>query len=220
MKQNLINYELICFILPFGLASKVLKEAKKNNILGGTVFLGRGTYHSKSWIAKLELGESRREILLMIAPNHVAKNALIKLNKKFKLEKPNHGIAFTTLISSFLGNKDYDFKENQSNGDEKMSVYQAIYTIVDKGKGEAVVEAATTVGSKGATIINARGSGIHETSKIFNMDIEPEKEIVLMIAKHAIVKDIVETICEILEIQKPGNGIIFVQDVKDTFGIL
>ena len=219
MKKQHINFQLICFILPFGLASKVLKEAKTLGILGGTVCLGMGTYQG-SWLSRFHLGESRREILLMIAPHFIVKQAMEKLSKKFKLDKPNHGIAFITNITTFLGNKDYDFKETISNGDDHMSTYQAIFSIVDKGKGESVVEAATTAGSKGATIINARGSGIHETSKIFNMEIEPEKEIVLMIAKHEIVKDIVETICETLDIQKPGNGIIFVQDVKDTYGIL
>jgi nitrogen regulatory protein PII len=72
---------------------------------------------------------------------------------------------------------------------------------------------------KGATIINGRGSGIHETAKLFNMEIEPEKEIVLILAKEDIVKGIVEQISLDLEIEKPGNGIIFIQEVHQTYGI-
>jgi nitrogen regulatory protein PII len=219
MQNTPFSLELICIIVPFGLGSKVLKEAKAQGITGGTVIIGKGTYH-KSWLHLLELGESRKEILLMIAPSSVSTKAMIAINEKFKLTKPNHGIAFTTHLQTFLGSGQYDYHEKEKIGEEFMDKYLAIFTIVDKGKGEAVVEAATEVGSKGATIINARGSGIHETSKIFSMEIEPEKEIVLMIAKHEIVKDIVETICDTLEISKPGNGIIFVQDVKETYGIL
>lgn len=219
MRENTLSFELICFIVSFGIGSKVLKEAKKEGITGGTMLIGKGTYH-KSWLHLLELGESRREVLLMIAPTHIVGPAMKELSDKFKLHKPHHGIAFTTHITTFLGSGDYDYQEKEHIGENHMSRYLAIFTIVDKGRGEAVVEAATEVGSKGATIINARGSGIHETSKLFSIEIEPEKEIVLMIAKHEIVKDIVETICETLEINKPGNGIIFVQDVKDTYGIL
>jgi nitrogen regulatory protein PII len=219
MQANQLSFELICIIVPFGIGSKVLKEAKLQGISGGTVILGKGTYH-KSWLHLLELGESRKEILLMIAPSSITPKAMQAISEKFKLEKANHGIAFTTHIQTFLGSGQYDYHEKEKIGEHYMNKYLAIFTIVDKGKGEQVVEAATEVGSKGATIINARGSGIHETSKLFNMEIEPEKEIVLMIAKHEIVKDIVETICETLEISKPGNGIIFVQDVKDTYGIL
>ena len=217
--EHQLSFSLICVIVPFGLGSKVLKEAKKTGVSGGTVVIGRGTYH-KSWLNFFELGDSKREVLLMIAPSKMVKHTMEKIGHHFKLKKANHGIAFTTHITSFLGLSHYDYYEEHEIGDKNMHTYSAIFTIVDKGKGEAVVEAATEVGSKGATIINARGSGIHETSKLFSMEIEPEKEIVLMIAKHEIVKDIVETICETLEIDKPGNGIIFVQDVKDTYGIL
>jgi nitrogen regulatory protein PII len=219
MGNHLISFDLICFIVPFGLGSKVLKEAKKHGVSGGTVVIGRGTYH-RSWLHLFELGESRREVLLMITPSLIVKETMEALNEKYKLHKPNHGIAFTTRITSFLGSGNYDFHEINQIGDNNMSKFLAIFTIVDKGRGESVVDAATTVGAKGATIINARGSGIHETSKIFNMEIEPEKEIVLMIARHEIVKDIIETICDFLEISIPGNGIIFTQDVKDTYGIL
>ncbi len=218
MPNSSLSFDLICFIVPFGLGSKVLKEAKKHGISGGTVLLGKGTYQ-KSWLQLLELGESRREILLMIAPSLIVDHAMFALDEKFKLHKPNHGIAFTTRITSFLGSGSYDYYENHQIGENHMDGYLAIFTIVDKGRGESVVEAASTAGSRGATIINARGSGIHETTKLFNMEIEPEKEIVLMVAKHEHVKDITEAICNILEISKPGNGIIFTQDVKDTYGI-
>jgi nitrogen regulatory protein PII len=104
-------------------------------------------------------------------------------------------------------------------GGQNMTTYKAIFIIVDKGKGESVVDVATDAGAKGATIINARGSGIHETSKLFNMDIEPEKEIVLILSKDEVVQPIVENLCQTLNIDEPGNGIIFVQEVHQTYGI-
>ena len=98
--------------------------------------------------------------------------------------------------------------------------YQAITVIVDKGKAEEVVDAAAKAGSKGATIINARGSGIHETSRLFAMDIEPEKEIVLILSQNEKVEDIVESIRQEMQIDVPGNGIIYVQPVNRTYGLV
>ena len=98
-------------------------------------------------------------------------------------------------------------------------MYQSIMIIVDKGKAEDVVEVAAKAGSKGATIINGRGSGIHETSRVFAMDIEPEKEIVLIISKTSDAKDIVQCIKEDFDIDKPGNGVIFIQDVSEAYGL-
>ena len=98
-------------------------------------------------------------------------------------------------------------------------MYNVITIIVNKGKGEDVIEAAVKAGSLGGTIINGRGSGIHETSKLFNMEIEPEKENVIIISRQEKTDAIVESIKEHVEIEKPGNGIIFVQEVSSVYGL-
>lgn len=103
-------------------------------------------------------------------------------------------------------------------GDGKI-MYQNIMAVVDKGKAEDVIESAQKAGSKGGTILNARGSGVHETSKLFSMDIEPEKEIVMILSDENYTEAIVTKIREDLKIDEPGNGIIFVQDVNQTYGI-
>jgi nitrogen regulatory protein PII len=118
-----------------------------------------------------------------------------------------------------MGMGKYDRTYKPHEGGVNMTEYQAIFTVVDKGRGQDAVDAATSAGAKGATIINARGSGIHETSKLFNMEVEPEKEMVLILAKHEIVQDVIQAISQQLELDKPGNGILFVQEVHQTYGI-
>ena len=98
-------------------------------------------------------------------------------------------------------------------------MYQLITIIGDKGVAEDVVEIASKAGSTGGTIINGRGLGVHETSQWFSMNIEPEKEIVLIISKTNLVENIVNTISKELKIDEPGNGIIFTQDIDRTFGL-
>ena len=98
-------------------------------------------------------------------------------------------------------------------------MYQVITIIVDKGKAEDVIEAAISAGSKGGTIINGRGSGIHETSKLFSMDVEPEKEIVIILSEVDMTESITSVIREKLNIDEPGKGIIYIQGVNKTYGI-
>lgn len=98
-------------------------------------------------------------------------------------------------------------------------MYQMITTIVDKGRAEDVIDAATKAGSKGGTILEGRGSGIHETSRLFAMDIEPEKEIVLILSEEAVTDAIVSSIRTQLNIDDPGKGIIYVQTVGQVYGI-
>jgi nitrogen regulatory protein PII len=212
------TYERIFVIVNYGLGSKAMRIAKRCGVMGGTIFFGKGTVNSRI-LEFLALSDVRKEIVLMICSSDIAEKALNELNKEFKFEKPNHGIAFTTSISKIIGTR--NCKSSQSNEERGAdnTMYHAITVIVDNGKAEDVIDAATLAGSKGGTIINGRGSGIHETSKLFSMDIEPEKEIVLILSEKEKTWDIVESIREKLEIDTPGNGIIFVQDVNKTYGI-
>lgn len=212
------EFQLICAIVNNGTGSKVLHIARHNGISGGTVFLGKGTV-SNHLLEALALSDTRKEIVLMAADKELVYNVLEKLNKELKFYKPNHGIGFSIPVNTVIGSSSCSCSDIKKAGGVENKMYQAIYTIVDKGKGETVVEAATKAGSRGATIINARGSGIHETTKLFAMEIEPEKEIVLIISEVSKTEKIVNTIREDLQIDRPGNGIIFVQDVDLAYGL-
>lgn len=210
--------KLMIVLVNHGLGSKILKLAKENGVTGGTVIYGRGTYN-KPILEFLELTDVRKELVWFIMPHNLIPKIMKVLNDRFKFERPNHGILFVMPIASFFGHGNYEYTKLEESGGTNMSVYNAIMTIVDKGTGEEVVSAANDAGAKGATIINARGSGIHDTAKIFNMEVETEKEIILILAKQEIVKDIVNKIKEKVNLEEPGKGIIFVQEVHQTLGI-
>lgn len=213
------EFELICVIVRFRLGSDIIKFAKQHGITGGTVFFGKGTIKN-AFLEFLDLAETRKEIVLMAAETTTAHTVLEEINNKFKLSKPNHGIAFSTSILDILGtNKGCLCKGDQGNGDVANLMYNVIMAVVDKGKAEDVIEAATKAGSKGGTIINARGSGIHETSKVFSMEIEPEKEVVLIISESHLTEAIASSINYHLKMDEPGNGIVFIQDVNKAYGL-
>ncbi len=214
---KLKEVELICVIINCGKGSKIIRFAKEKGILGGTIIIGRGTVRN-SLLKFLDLNEIRREIVLMLAEKDVADAALEALNKKINFNKPHNGIAFTTSVTGILGRKTLQGEIDKERGVEN-PMHKLIITIVDKGNAEMVVEAATKAGSKGGTIINARGSGIHETCKVFGIEVEPEKELVLILAEKDLTQAIVLSIKEELNIDEPGNGIIFTQDVNKAYGL-
>ncbi|MCR3954790.1 MAG: P-II family nitrogen regulator [Gudongella sp.] len=208
---------LITVIVNYGMASKIMKHAKKQGVSGGTVLLGTGTIKNQL-LEFLGINEARKEIVLMASDSNTSRATLEELDRRFNFRKPNHGIAFSTSISGIFGTKAMKCNDNVERG-EKVADYNLVISIVDKGKGEMVVDAANKAGSRGATIINGRGSGIHETSKVFGMEIEPEKEIVLIISKGDLTDGIVSSISTDMKIDEPGNGIIFVQDIDSTYGL-
>lgn len=213
-----VALDMIYVVVHSGLGSKILKAAKQNGIQGGTILLGRGTIKNKL-LEFLDLTDERKEILIMLTEQTKVNHILEILNKEFHFEKPHHGIAFSIPIHNLIGSHSY--KENnmpKSKGVES-AMYQAIYTIVDKGKAETVVEAATAAGARGGTIMNGRGSGIHETNLLFSMQVEPEKEIVLILSEEKSTDAIVNSIRNSLHIDEPGNGIIYIQNVNQTIGL-
>ncbi len=211
------EFELIYVIVNFGLGSKVIKIAREKGVSGGTVFLGKGTVKNPI-LEFLDLCDVRKEIVLMVSEKKIAHMALEALYRELKLKKPDRGIAFTTSVLSFSG-ANYEYNEQKGNRGVENIMYNAIFVVVDRGKGDAVMEIATKSGARGGTIINARGSGIHETQTLFAMKIEPEKEIVLLIAKSDTTELIVSYIRDGLKIDEPGMGIIFVQNVNKVYGL-
>lgn len=213
------EFELICVVVNHGLGSKIIKAARQQGVPGATVCLGKGTVKRSRILELLELTDVRKEIVFMVSDRETAYRALEELDREFQFEKPNHGIAFTTSVKRFIRSGSHGYDEvTESRGADK-TMHSVIFVVVDRGKGEEVIDAATAAGSKGGTIIHGRGSGIHEASMVFAMPIEPEKEIVMILSENELVDRIVTSIREHLKIDEPGNGIIFVQDVNKTYGL-
>lgn len=217
-QSKMVNLQLMCIIINAGMGSKVMKTAKKHGVSGGTVLVGEGTIKN-NLLEKLAINNMKKEVILMGSSKEMTTRVLKILNERFKFTKPNHGIAFATSINQVFGARSLKNEQIIENGGATNNMYHAITVIVEKGNAEDVIDAATEAGSKGGTIINARGSGIHETSKVFSMEIEPEKEIVLILSESNTTDAITSSIQKELDIEEPGKGIIFVQDINDTYGI-
>lgn len=216
--ENMGGFELICLIVDQGRGSFALQTAKQSGLSGGTVMLGKGTIKNRV-LEFLCIADIKKEIIYMVADKETAAAALDKLSEKLKLHKRNHGIAFTTSVCTVQGARKCRCEQFNREKGVVVPMYHSITVIVDKGKAEQVVEVATKAGAKGGTVINGRGSGIHETSKVFSMDIEPEKEIVLILSKAEMTESIVSSIAKEMQIDMPGNGIVYVQDVNRTYGL-
>ena len=171
-------------------------------------------------ISALDLCERNMEAVILLSEKKLLMCAIPKLDEMFRFEKPHHGYAFCVPVMSVFG---IHSQTNpclcEAERTNKMK-YRAIFTIVDRGNGEAVIDSAKTAGAKGGTIFPGRGSGIHETEKLFSMEIEPEKEVVLIITDAETAPGIVDSIRRDLRIEDPGKGIIFVQPVDQIVGVV
>ncbi|MDR7870819.1 MAG: P-II family nitrogen regulator [Tissierellaceae bacterium] len=216
LKDN--KYLLFCTIVDFGMGSKMVKEAKHLGAKGATLFLGRGTVNS-SLLHFLGLHEIRKEILMIIIEEELEDIIYDGLNNKFSLDKPHHGIAFSMPLKNCIAYKFTKCIENpETRGVENMK-HDAIFTIVDKGLSDEVIDAAKSAGATGGTVIHGRGSGSAEKALLFNFEIEPEKDIILILSNSEKTDMIIDSISEKLKIDEPGKGIIFTMEVTRTLGL-
>lgn len=210
------HLEMLVVIVEHNKASKVLHLADEKGVTASVAMLGRGTA-SRTIFDYLGLNDKKKAVLMLFGKTEEIMDLADYLVEKLEMNKPNHGIAYIESAFNVFGTED------NANGSENIkrgeTMYNAIYTIVEKGNADDVIEAAEKAGSRGGTVMHARGSGSEEARKVFNMLIEPEKEIVLIISEEAKTKDIVESIRKETGIEEQGKGIIFVTNVEQTYGL-
>ena len=94
-----------------------------------------------------------------------------------------------------------------------MKELKALYIIVNAGFSSEVVEIARSVGSTGATIINARGS-VAKPKTILGITIDTEKEIVLSVVEKDVAMRIMEQVKEKAGVGTAAHGLCFFLPVE------
>ena len=97
--------------------------------------------------------------------------------------------------------------------------HEAIFCIVNSGYSELVMDAAKKLSARGGTVINARGTASKDAEKFFNITIEPEKEIVMILVPSAIKDDVLHALYKEAGLDTPGQGIAFALPVDSVVGL-
>lgn len=97
---------------------------------------------------------------------------------------------------------------------------QVLFVIVNKDHAKSVINVAKTVGAKGGTVLRGKGASIFEKKGFLGLDIEVEKDVVLIVSKPNIIKLVMEALNKELKLDEPNSGIAFVLDTESTIGII
>ena len=97
--------------------------------------------------------------------------------------------------------------------------YEMILCIVNAGFSSAVMDAAKEFGARGGTVIRGRGTASHEAEKRFQITVEPEKEMVMILVPAAIKQDILHALYRAVGLSTPGQGIAFTLPIDNVVGL-
>jgi nitrogen regulatory protein PII len=99
--------------------------------------------------------------------------------------------------------------------------FKLLIVLIEDSKTQVVVEAAREAGATGSTVINqARGEGIEKSTTFFGLNLEIQRDVILMLVEEHLSRSILETIARVGHFDdKPGTGIAFQIDVEDAVGV-
>jgi len=97
--------------------------------------------------------------------------------------------------------------------------YKCILAVVNNGFSETAMDAAKLCGAKGGTILHGRGTISKEAEKFFNISIQPEKEIVMILAKSELVDGILKGLYSAIGSATQAQGIAFALPVDEVIGL-
>jgi len=101
-------------------------------------------------------------------------------------------------------------------------MFNGIMLIETIGQGEAAMEIAEKHGATGGTILRGRGVAAQkeDISSLFDLDIEPEKDLLLIITPKDLTDQVMDGLADELGLEKANTGILFSFDLSATKGIV
>lgn len=97
-----------------------------------------------------------------------------------------------------------------------MANHQLIVCIVNAGFSQNVMEAARAAGARGGSIIRGRGSANPEAEEFFNITVQPDKEVVLILVPNDIKDAVMTAVYKNSGLTTDGQGIAFSLPVERT----
>lgn len=97
--------------------------------------------------------------------------------------------------------------------------YELVFAVVNSGFSGSVMDAARAAGATGGTVLRARGTANPDAEDFFGISIEPEKEIVMILASGETKDAILTAIYRECGLATAGQGIAFTLPVNKTVGI-
>lgn len=177
-----------------GQAEAVVSWAKVHGARGATVFYST-SYSDSAILRVMGLGDKAMEIVLF----HLENCPPFSINDFVT----NLKLSGSAVV---LSDKEDLMNENK---------YTLLTAIVNKGFAEDVAMEARKAGAIGGTVVNARGTSTEADTKLLNVTLVPEKDVVYMVCEKTKVEAIIEAIKGIKGLQMVGAGIVFESPVEE-----
>ena len=153
----------------------------------------------------LNLAKTKKELVLAFINHENEENCYQSLITDLKLDQTGHGVAFSVPLC----NHPMPTGEYQLAGS---------LIIVDKNKGEDVLDIFEELGLRGGTLLHAFG-GASIAKILFDFPVQPEKEVVFLVTKKEHVVKMQKALVEKLAMNEPNQGVAVSFPINRALGL-
>lgn len=186
---------------------------------------------TSNMIDMLGLGGMTKVIHICMLPKTMANEMMNKLTDELGLDKHNSGIAFTVAITGIsdpmmklmdeqVREKMIEHMEKDVENMSENMMHSLIMATVNQGYSEEVMDAAREAGAAGGTVFHARRLGAEETMHFWGISIQPEREIVLIVASADQKVGIMKAIGKCCGIHSDAQGLVISLPVDHVAGLV
>lgn len=183
-----------------------------------TLMHGEGTA-SQGILDFLGLEKTEKNVFVSIIPDVMEKDILLFIKKEMRIKEIGKGVAFTSPLSSSSQYIQASFKEKKGDKMKNNKEYHLLITIAIEGYADRIMDVAKKNGANGGTLIKGRAIGGKNSFKFFNIAVEPEKDIVLIVCKDEDKNNIMDAILEKCGANTDAKGICIALPINNTVGI-
>lgn len=190
------------------------------HVMFSLITLGHGTANSRI-LGYLGLGESEKAVLLSVLPTEKAAEILARLDETLDFKKPGNGVAFICPVRQGCYRRLVNIEEENKEGEpmDTKAAHELIIVVNNRGYTEEVMDAARAAGATGGTVLHAQGCGLSGAEKFFGVTIQPEKEMMFILAGADNSCAIMESIAATSGPGTDSNAVSFSLPVDNIFGI-
>ena len=94
--------------------------------------------------------------------------------------------------------------------------FELVVCIVNAGFSQNVMEAARSAGARGGMVLRARGTANPEAEEFFNIAIQPDTEMVMILVPKEIKDDVMQAVYKEEGLATDAQGIVFSLPVSRT----
>lgn len=204
-------------------APKAMRMFEGHHVHFNIAMLGFGTASNKI-LGYLGLGETPKTVFFTITHQEVARRLVTRLDEALDFKLPGNGVVFTSTIYQGCYHRLVSFPQTgpgpQNEGEtmEQTNTHDMIMVVLNRGYTEELMDVARAAGATGGTALQARGCGLEGAAKFFGITVQPEKELVMIVAK---IEDSCAIMQEIADKAGPGtdvNAVSFSFPVSNVMG--